>query len=125
MDGAALQTDEDTVIEGSTGAVSVMGQVARLINPPPAGQTDVLRLAPGERFELATNPAAVHLAVAGDNLIPRFDLHGNGPPARFFLPAALLLAAGGSNPPVLMWAGEPFGVAPLGRRTLRERHMSS
>src|SRR3546814_12851046 len=59
MDGAALQTDEDTVIEGSTGAVSVMGQVARLINPPPAGQTDVIRLAPGERFELATNPAAV------------------------------------------------------------------
>src|SRR3546814_10624630 len=54
MDGAALQTDEDTVIEGSTGAASVMGQVARLINPPPAGQTDVIRLAPGERFELAT-----------------------------------------------------------------------
>src|SRR3546814_14788250 len=60
MDGAALQTDEDTVIEGSTGAVSVMGQVARLINPPPAGQTDVIRLAPGERVELATNPAAVN-----------------------------------------------------------------
>src|SRR3546814_21018901 len=74
MDGAALQTDEDTVIEGSTGAVSVMGQVARLINPPPAGPTDVIRLAPGERFELATNPAAVNPAVDGDYLLLGFDL---------------------------------------------------
>src|SRR3546814_15246602 len=93
MDGAALQTDEDTVIEGSTGAVSVMGQVARLINPPPTGQTAVIRLAPGERFELATNPAAVHPAVAGDHLLLGFDLEGNGTPASFFILGALVLAA--------------------------------
>src|SRR3546814_18291332 len=102
MDGAALQTDVDTVIEGSTGAVSVMGQVARLINPPPAGQTDVIRLAPGERFELATNPAAVNLAVDGDNLILGFDLDGNGTPDSFVILEDLVLAAGGGNPPVLM-----------------------
>src|SRR3546814_17209206 len=77
MDGAALHTDEDTVIEGSTGAVSVMGQVARLINPPPAGPTDVIRLATGERFELATNPAAVNLAVDGHHHILRSDLDGH------------------------------------------------
>src|SRR3546814_15247119 len=87
-----------------------MGQVARLINPPPAGQTDVIRLAPGERFELATNPAAVNLAVDGDNLILGFDLDGNGTPDSFVILEDLVLAAGGGNPPVLMVAGEPIGV---------------
>src|SRR3546814_11479163 len=87
-----------------------MGQVARLINPPPAGQTDVVRLAPGERFELATNPAAVNLAVDGDNLILGFDLDGNGTPDSFVILEDLVLAAGGGNPPVLLVAGEPIGL---------------
>src|SRR3546814_17432668 len=105
-----------------------MGQVARLINPPPAGQTDVVRLAPGERFELATNPAAVNLAVDGDNLILGFDLDGNGTPDSFVILEDLVLAAGGGHPPVLMVAGEPIGVdllignaQEIGRASGRER----
>src|SRR3546814_18720920 len=87
-----------------------MGQVARLINPPPAGQTDVIRLAPGERFELATNPAAVNLAVDGDNLILGFDLDGNGTPDSFVILEDLVLAAGEGHPTVLMVAGGTIGV---------------
>src|SRR3546814_12275329 len=64
----------------------------------------------GERFELATNPAAVNLAVDGDNLILGFDLDGNGTPDSFVILEDLVLAAGGGNPPVLMVAGEPIGV---------------
>src|SRR3546814_11521563 len=70
----------------------------------------LIRLAPGERFELATNPAAVNLAVDGDNLILGFDLDGNGTPDSFVILEDLVLAAGGGNPPVLMVAGEPIGV---------------
>src|SRR3546814_2864178 len=64
----------------------------------------------GERFELATNPAAVNLAVDGDNLLLGFDLDGNGTPDSFVILEDLVLAAGGGNPPVLMVAGEPIGV---------------
>src|SRR3546814_14271831 len=99
MDGAALQTDEDNVLEGSTGAVSVMGQVARLINPPPAGPTDVIRLAPGQLFALATNPAPGNLDVDGANPSLAFDLAGKGTPVTFVIRGHSGLAAGRCPPP--------------------------
>jgi hypothetical protein len=105
MHGAAAST-----VEGSAGSDSALGQAARVITPPAAGQTDVVRLAPGERFELAANPATVKLVVDGNNLVLGFDLDGDGAPDSFVVLEDLVLAAGSTNPPVLMVAGEPIGV---------------
>src|SRR3546814_2831743 len=76
MDGAPSAT-----VQVATGSDSVLGQAARLITPPAAGQTDVVRLEPGERFELAANLAGVSLVVEGNNLVLGFDLNGDSTPA--------------------------------------------
>src|SRR3546814_216776 len=105
MDGAPSAT-----VQVATGSDSVLGQAARLITPPAAGQTDVVRLGPGERFELAANPAGVSLVVEGNNLVLGFDLNGDGTPDSFVMLEDLVLAAGSTNPPILMVAGESIGV---------------
>src|SRR3546814_387795 len=89
MDGAPSAT-----VQVATGSDSVLGQAARLITPPAAGQTDVVRLGPGERFELAANPAGVSLVVEGNNLVLGFDLNGDGTPDSFVALEDLVLAAG-------------------------------
>ncbi len=110
MDNPAAQAVEVSAVEGSAGADSVVGQAPRVITPPPAGETDVVRLNPGERFELAANPATVQLVVDGNNLVMGFDLDGDGEPDSFVIFEDLVLASGSGNPPVLMVAGEPIGM---------------
>ncbi|MPZ11508.1 MAG: hypothetical protein GEU89_15070, partial [Kiloniellaceae bacterium] len=97
MEGTAASTVQD-----SAGADSVLGQASRLITPPAAGETEVIRLSPGERFELATNPASVNLTIDGNNLVLGFDLDGDRTPDSFVVLEDMVLAAGGENPPVLM-----------------------
>ncbi|WP_193370770.1 DUF5801 repeats-in-toxin domain-containing protein [Pelagibius marinus] len=95
---------------GSAGSESLVGQSLRVITPPQAGETEVVRLEPGERFELAANPATVQLVVDGNNLVMGFDLDGDGEPDSFVIFEDMVLAAGSGNPPVLMVAGEPIGM---------------
>lgn len=112
MEGAGETVDAAVAmpVEGSGGADTVVGQATRVINPPPAGQMETVRLAPGERFELAANPATVSLVVEGNNLLLGFDLDGNGTPDSFVILEDLIALAAGGNPPVLMVAGEAISV---------------
>src|SRR3546814_3023221 len=98
------------MVQVATGSYSGLGQAARIITPPSAGQTDVVRLEPGERFELAANPAGVSLVVEGNNLVLGFDLNGDGTSDSFVVLEDLVLAAGSTNPPILMVAGDSIGV---------------
>jgi hypothetical protein len=100
--------DDSSEIHGAQGAETLTGQAARVLTPPPAGQTEVVRLAPGERFEIAANPTNVKLVVDGDNLVLGFDLDGDGQADSFLVLEDLVLTAGGGNPPVLLVAGEPI-----------------
>ena len=109
-DDAAANEAAMVAIEGAGGSDVAVGQAARVIDPPPAGETEVIRLAPGERFELAANPATVSLVVDGNDLVLGFDLDGNGTPDSFVVLEDLVMAAASGNPPVLMVAGEPIGV---------------
>ncbi|MEO3429576.1 hypothetical protein AAFN88_11995 [Pelagibius sp. CAU 1746] len=106
----AMDTPAAPTVEGSAGSDSLTGQAPRVISPPPAGQTDVVRLEPGERFELAANPATVQLVVDGNNLVMGFDLDGDGQPDSFVVFEDLVLAAGSGNPPGLVVAGEVIGM---------------
>src|SRR3546814_11261506 len=80
------------MVQVATGSYSGLGQAARIITPPAAGQTDVVRLEPGERFELAANPAGVSLVVEGNNLVLGFDLNGDSLPDSFVVLDDLVLA---------------------------------